>query len=210
MTIPELIRDLSISEAKRFDSANLEPSHLLAVLAYRFMIKYDMMDRARAVSKKSHGKSSFHGTVVISDELDQMIDSCKTKEDIAILQEKLQKLEEHQRTKLPIEKAFYRVYGCYPPTTPSVSNSEDERWSNFQNGYNASKEECKVEEEPKPTPETLYQMFNDEKWSKCGCDHICKVVEEWMSQYTCETNKWDEDYKCGFLDCLDVLRKNLK
>ena len=66
----------------------------------------------------------------------------QTKEDIAILQEKLQKLEELQRTKSPIEKAFYRVYGCYPPTTPSVSNSEDERWSNFQKGYNASKEEC--------------------------------------------------------------------
>ena len=46
MTIPELIRDLSISEAKRFDSANLEPSHLLAVLAYRFMIKYDMIEPA--------------------------------------------------------------------------------------------------------------------------------------------------------------------
>jgi SpoVK/Ycf46/Vps4 family AAA+-type ATPase len=83
MTIPELIRDLSFAEAKRFDSANLEASHLLAVLAYRFMIKYDVMDRARAVSKKSHGKSSFHGTVVISDELDQLIDSCKTKDDIA-------------------------------------------------------------------------------------------------------------------------------
>ena len=92
MTIPELIRDLSISEAKRFDSANLEPSHLLAVLAYRFMIKYDMMDRARAVSKKSHGKSSFHGTVVISDELDQMIDSCKTKEDIASAYQKLKSM----------------------------------------------------------------------------------------------------------------------
>ena len=112
--------------------------------------------------------------------------------------------------KSPAEEAYKAVYGWYPPTTPSVSNYEDNRWSAFQNGYNASKEECKVEEEPKPTPETLYQMFNDEKWSKCGCDHICKVVEEWMSQYTCETNKWDEDYKCGFLDCLDVLRKNLK
>ena len=132
------------------------------------------------------------------------------KEDIAILQEKLQKLEELQRTKSPAEEAYKGVYGWYPPTTPNVSNYEDNRWSAFQNGYNASKEECKVEEEPKPTPETLYQMFNDEKWSKCGCDHICKVVEEWMSQYTCETNKWDEDYKCGFLDCLDVLRKNLK
>ena len=90
----------------------------------------------------------------------------QTKEDIAILQEKLQKLEELQRTKSPIEKAFYRVYGCYPPTTPSVSNSEDERWSAFQKGYNASKEECEVVEEPTPQEPAknkvpLYTRFTD-------------------------------------------------
>ena len=105
----------------------------------------------------------------------------QTKEDIAILQEKLQKLEELQRTKLPIEKAFYRVYGCYPPTTPSVSNSEDERWSNFQKGYNASKEECKVEEEPKPTPETLYDIVRHTVgYSIDCCDEILDAVEEWL------------------------------
>ena len=59
------------------------------------------------------------------------------KEDIAILQEKLQKLEELQRTKSPVEEAYKKVYGAYPPTTPSVSNFEDTRWSVFQAGYNA-------------------------------------------------------------------------
>ena len=68
------------------------------------------------------------------------------KEDIAILQEKLQKLEELQRTKSPAEEAYKEVYGWYPPTTPSVSNYENNRWSAFQNGYNTSKEDCKVEE----------------------------------------------------------------
>ena len=38
----------------------------------------------------------------------------------------------------PAEEAFKRVYGAYPPTTPSVSNFEDTRWSVFQAGYNAS------------------------------------------------------------------------
>jgi hypothetical protein len=74
----------------------------------------------------------------------------KTKEDIAVLQEKLKKLEELDRVKTPAKEAYYNVYGCYPPTTPSVSNSEDERWSAFQKGYNASKEDCKVDEEPTP------------------------------------------------------------
>ena len=105
----------------------------------------------------------------------------QTKEDIAILQEKLQKLEELQRTKSPIEKAFKKVYGEYPPTTPSVSNSEDERWSNFQKGYNASKEEYKVEEEPKPTPETLYDIVRHRLgYSIDCCDEIVDAVEEWL------------------------------
>ena len=105
----------------------------------------------------------------------------QTKEDIAILQEKLQKLEELQRTKSPIEKAFKKVYGEYPPTTPSVSNSEDERWSNFRNGYNASKEDCKVEEEPKPTPETLYDIVRHTLgYSIDCCYEIVDAVEEWL------------------------------
>ena len=61
------------------------------------------------------------------------------KEDIAILQEKLQKLEEIEKHKSPVEEAYKEVYGWYPPTTPSVSNYENNRWSDFQNGYNASK-----------------------------------------------------------------------
>ena len=101
------------------------------------------------------------------------------KEDIAILQEKLQKLEELQRTKSPAEKAFKKVYGEYPPTTPSVSNSEDERWSNFQKGYNASKEECKVEEKPKP--ETLFDIVRHLLgFSIDMCDEIVDAVEDWL------------------------------
>ena len=37
--------------------------------------------------------------------------------------------------KSPVETAYKRVYGEYPPTTPSVSNYEDNRWSAFQSGY---------------------------------------------------------------------------
>ena len=41
------------------------------------------------------------------------------------------------KPKSPAEEAYKRVYGAYPPTTPSVSNFEDTRWSVFQAGYNA-------------------------------------------------------------------------
>ena len=37
--------------------------------------------------------------------------------------------------KSPAETAYKKVYGKYPPTTPSVSNFEDNRWSAFQSGY---------------------------------------------------------------------------
>lgn len=67
----------------------------------------------------------------------------------------------------------------------------------------------RVEEEPEEL-KTLYQMVYDNKWTARSCDEVCNIVKEWMSQYNCDTNKWDEDYKCGFLDCIDVLRKNLK
>ena len=104
----------------------------------------------------------------------------QTKEDIAILQEKLQKLEELQRTKSSAEKAYKRVYGCYPPTTPSVSNSEDERWSAFQKGYNASKEECEVVEEPEPKPETLYEAITNLGYCEDYCNQIVDAVEKWL------------------------------
>ena len=36
------------------------------------------------------------------------------------------------------EEAYKEVYGWYPPTTSSVSNYEDNRWSAFQNGYTSA------------------------------------------------------------------------
>ena len=51
------------------------------------------------------------------------------------------------KSKSPVEEAYYSVYGWYPPTTSSVSNYEDNRWSDFQNGYNAAYEEKVVEKE---------------------------------------------------------------
>ena len=110
----------------------------------------------------------------------------QTKEDIAILQEKLQKLEELQRTKSPAEEAYKRVYGCYPPTTPSVSNSEDERWSAFQKGYNASKEECEVVEEPTPQEPAknkvpLYTRFTDRgAYGQIYFDDALRVVRSFL------------------------------
>jgi hypothetical protein len=98
------------------------------------------------------------------------------KEDIALLQMKLQKLEELQRTKTPAEEAYKEVYDWYPPTTPSVSNYEDERWSAFQNGYNAS-------QEPKKEQKWGDIVRESVKWCK---EHPDESVEDYLKPQTPE------------------------
>ena len=116
-----------------------------------------------------------------------------------------------EEPKTPAEEAFKKVYGAYPPTTPSVSSYEDNRWSAFQNGYNAAYEE-KVSQEPEEEPEelkTLYQMFENEgAYGQLYYDDALKVVKSWMSQYA--DNVLCGECKKGYEYCLTVLEENLK
>jgi len=71
--------------------------------------------------------------------------------------------------KTPVEEAYKRWYGNYPPTTSSVSNFEDNRWKSFQIGYKAAKEDLKVGEEPKPESleDILWELSSRyEEWDK--------------------------------------------
>jgi hypothetical protein len=144
-----------------------------------------------------------------------MTDTIQTvKEDIAILQEKLKKLEELDRVKTPCREAYKEVYGCYPPTTPSVSNSEDERWSAFQQGYHASKEDCKVEE---PKPGTLYDLIGN--WwdnifvvhnactNETAIDYLVNDIEKWLPD---ELEYDGEEYHLGWNDALRTIKDNLR
>ena len=45
---------------------------------------------------------------------------------------KYKKVEE---PKSPVEEAYKRVFGEYPPTDPSVHNFDDNQWFAFQKGY---------------------------------------------------------------------------
>jgi hypothetical protein len=106
-----------------------------------------------------------------------------------------------EEPKSPAEKAYYAVYGWYPPTTSSVSNYEDNRWRDFQNGYNASK----VSETPQEPEElkTLYQMFENEgAYGQIYFDDALKVVKSWMSQYA--DNVMCGEYKKGYEECLTI------
>ena len=63
-----------------------------------------------------------------------------------------------EEPKSPAEEAYKEVYGWYPPTDPSVSNFEENRWESFQIGYKAAKEDWKVGEEPKPEGSLKFQL----------------------------------------------------
>ena len=100
----------------------------------------------------------------------------QTKEDIAILQEKLKKLEELEihKSKTPVQKAFYRVYGYYPSL--DTDGYDGSPWQRFITGYEAgyddgmennmnfekSKEIVDKHFEPTPqTPEQVEQGLRD-------------------------------------------------
>ena len=128
------------------------------------------------------------------------------KDEIKVLQSKLEFYEELEKTKSSVEEAYKRVYGAYPPTTPSVSNFEDNRWRDFQNGYNASK----VSETPQEEPEelkTLYDVLR-ELDKPMFSDDVCSAVKRWMSQYA--DNVLRGECKKGYEYCLLVLEENLK
>jgi len=130
-----------------------------------------------------------------------------TEEEIKLLQTKLDFLKETEDRKSPEEKAYKRWYGEYPPTTPSVSNSEDERWSAFQQGYHASKEDCKVEEEPKPG--TLYNVLRH--GLECSidmCGGVVDAVEEWLPDKI--YIEFSGAYERGWNDALRTIKDNLR
>ena len=148
------------------------------------------------------------------------------KEDIAILQEKLKKLEELeiQKSKTPIEKAYCEVYGEYPRS--------GHIWNGFLTGYDLGyihgaegkdkfvphqehfglkKEDCKVEEEP--TPQTLYGVLTNLDYYKDYCDQIVDAVRCWLPKEQSAKGSQNVYVECtvdGFNDCLKKIKSKLK
>ena len=89
------------------------------------------------------------------------------KEDIAILQEKLRKLEELQRTKSPAEEAFKKVYHRYPD---KLDDKYGSAWDIFEKGYNAAQE---------PEKEQKWDVVRESvKWCE---EHQNESVEDYLS-----------------------------
>jgi hypothetical protein len=101
----------------------------------------------------------------------------KIESEIQVFQAKLDLLKEMENHKSPEEKAYKRWYGNYPPTTPSVSNHGDTRWTTFQNGYKAAKEDL----EPKPEGSLKFQLGKS----------LEDILYDWWSDVFVTHSDWD-------------------
>jgi hypothetical protein len=150
----------------------------------------------------------------------------KTKGEIKVLQAKLELLKEMEKHKTPVEEAYKNTYGWYPPTSPSVSNYEDNQWSAFQNGYTSAKEDNVVEEPTKPMDEVvdrLVKKYQAQKlWNRVRdelgysidlCDEIVDLVESWLPKEQSAAGSQNVDTELlvdGFNDCLRKIKEMLR
>ena len=99
----------------------------------------------------------------------------------------------------PAEEAYYAVYGWYPPTTSSVSNYEDNRWRDFQNGYDAAYEEKVVEEETeremikRNLKTSLQELVNGDV--RPIDDVVRETKNQQIKELVRESVKWCEEHR---------------
>ena len=130
--------------------------------------------------------------------------------------------------KSPVEVAYKRVYGEYPPTTPSVDNHIDIRWSAFQGGYYVgyedgvenSNEKSKepVEKQSKTLTDILYRWWDDvftrRYWDmETSIDDLIDQVEQFLPKQKFGSSQnvlGDVDIVEGFNDCLKKIKSKLR
>ena len=144
----------------------------------------------------------------------------KTEGEIKVLQAKLELLKQMEKHKPPCEKAFKRVYGYYQEVC------ERSVWIAFKKGYDASKEDCKVVEEPKPMDDVIDRLLEKYKSQKLWnmvrnelgysidcCDEIVDLVERWLpKEQSAEgsQNTFAIDATEGFNHCLNKIKGTLR
>ena len=131
--------------------------------------------------------------------------------------------------KSPVEAAYKRVYGEYPPTTPSVDNHIDIRWSAFQGGYSCgygdglenSNEISKkpVEKQSKTLTDIVYRWWDDvftthSDWNmETSIEDLIDQVEQWLPKEQSATGSQNVDVELlvdGFNDCLKKIKSKLR
>jgi len=159
------------------------------------------------------------------------------KEDIAILQEKLQKLEELQRTKSPVEKAYKDWWGQYPELETD-SKYDEMRWQGFRAGFRAAYEEkvreddyyneveCDEKDNPKPMDDVIDRLVEKYKSQKLWnmvrnelgysidcCDEFVDLVERWLPKEQSAEGSQNVNTELlvdGFNDCVRKMKEMLR
>ena len=126
--------------------------------------------------------------------------------------------------KSPVEAAYKRVFGEYPPTDPSVHNFDDNQWFAFHKGYSCgygdglenSNEISKtpVEKQSKTLTDIVYRWWDDvfaihSDWDmETSIEDLVDQVEQWLPKQTdvCE----EYSYETGRNHVLDVIKRNLR
>ena len=134
--------------------------------------------------------------------------------------------------KSPVEVAYKRVYGAYPPTTSSVDNHIDIRWSAFQGGYyvgyedgveNSNEISKKIVDKPeekqsKTLTDILYRWWDDlftrRYWDmETSIDDLIDQVEQFLPKQKFGSSQnvlGDVDIVEGFNDCLKKIKSKLR
>ena len=140
----------------------------------------------------------------------------KTEGEIKVLQAKLELLKEMENHKSPVEVAYKRVFGEYPPTDPSVHNFDDNQWFAFQKGYSCGYGDDleNSNEISKTLTDILYRWWDDvfaihSDWDmETSIEDLVDQVEQWLPKQTdvCE----EYSYETGRNHVLDVIKRNLR
>jgi hypothetical protein len=127
--------------------------------------------------------------------------------------------------KTAIEEAYKEWMGEYPPTTPSVSNTDDIRWRAFQMGW--MKAQVPVEES-QSTPmdevvDRLIKKYQAQKlWNRVRdelgysidcCDEIVNLVEKWLPKEQSAAGSQNVDTELlvdGHNHCLNKMKEMLR
>jgi hypothetical protein len=135
--------------------------------------------------------------------------------------------------KSPVEVAYKRVFGDYPPTTPSVHNFDDNQWFAFQKGYscgygdgleNSNEISKKIVDKPeekqsKTLTDIVYRWWDDvfaihSDWDmETSIADLIDQVEQFLPKQKFGSSQnvlGDVDIVEGFNDCLKKIKSKLR
>jgi hypothetical protein len=129
-----------------------------------------------------------------------------------------------EEPKSPVEEVYKEWMGEYPPTTPSVSNTDDIRWRAFQMGW--MKAQVPVDEPTKPMDDVVERLVKKyqaqklwnilkDKWGfpEDACGDIVEAVAEWLPKEQSAAGSQNVDTELlvdGHNHCLNKMKEMLR